>query len=282
VTVPVPSQVPGILDGLRHFKSCDEGVTRQGEFQPCEKTAVAVRLDPEEGSPYPVCAYHARGDMVPLAELLDEDQELSEDDREFVNEAFRQKNRAIAAEARAAQLEQSYLYDMDRSQEKLDAAEAERDRLQDLVAEFRKREESQDRIRALLTEERDRLKRALAGHLFDGESLDTHVPCGSCGMTGGIHLSWCTHRSKTELELVKAELADLHRRIDQLEAALNVALYWYDVRAMNPPALGPIAREAQEIAGCRVVGASGPTTNETGDSLGTSTFAGESQEATDG
>jgi hypothetical protein len=49
---------------------CTEGVTRKGEFQPCDKPAVAVRMDPEYGSPYPVCAYHARGAMVPLAVLL--------------------------------------------------------------------------------------------------------------------------------------------------------------------------------------------------------------------
>jgi hypothetical protein len=50
---------------------CCEGVTRHGEFQPCDRVAVAVRVDLENGgSGYPVCAYHARGDMVPLTELL--------------------------------------------------------------------------------------------------------------------------------------------------------------------------------------------------------------------
>jgi hypothetical protein len=49
-------------------ETCDHEVSRQGEAQPCEKPAVAVRrwLD----SSYPVCAHHANGDMVPLAELL--------------------------------------------------------------------------------------------------------------------------------------------------------------------------------------------------------------------
>ncbi len=51
--------------------SCAEGVTRRGEYQPCGKTAVALRYDPETGDPYPVCAYHARSDMVPLAKLLE-------------------------------------------------------------------------------------------------------------------------------------------------------------------------------------------------------------------
>ena len=67
------------LDYARTFPDkCCEEVTRRGEVQPCEKTAVAVRED-EEGSPYPVCAYHARGPMVPLAALwrhyLDEHKE---------------------------------------------------------------------------------------------------------------------------------------------------------------------------------------------------------------
>lgn len=51
-------------------KVCDEGVTRRGEFVPCEKTAVAVRIDPEGGDWYAVCAKHTRADMVPLVTLL--------------------------------------------------------------------------------------------------------------------------------------------------------------------------------------------------------------------
>lgn len=54
-------------------KTCDEDVTRKGESQPCERPAVAVRLDPREGTPYPVCAHHTRGEMVPLETLLRED-----------------------------------------------------------------------------------------------------------------------------------------------------------------------------------------------------------------
>jgi hypothetical protein len=50
-------------------QECHEGVTRREEFQPCEKTAVAMRLDPEEGHPYPVCARHARADMVSLSSV---------------------------------------------------------------------------------------------------------------------------------------------------------------------------------------------------------------------
>lgn len=49
---------------------CSEDVSRAGESQACDKTAVAARRDPDCGMPYPVCAYHARGDMVSLTELL--------------------------------------------------------------------------------------------------------------------------------------------------------------------------------------------------------------------
>lgn len=49
---------------------CHEDVARKGVSQPCEKTAVAVRINPEDSGPYPVCAYHARGQMAPLADLF--------------------------------------------------------------------------------------------------------------------------------------------------------------------------------------------------------------------
>lgn len=48
---------------------CHEEVSRNGEAQPCDKTAVAMRLDPTFGSAYPVCAYHSRAPMVSLSEL---------------------------------------------------------------------------------------------------------------------------------------------------------------------------------------------------------------------
>jgi hypothetical protein len=55
---------------LRYPDLCTEGVSRRGEFQPCDKPAVAARYDPEDGDPYPVCARHARGDMVTLPYLI--------------------------------------------------------------------------------------------------------------------------------------------------------------------------------------------------------------------
>jgi len=49
---------------------CFEGIDLLGEFQPCNLPAVAVRIDPEDGNPYPVCKLHVRGEMVGLGDLL--------------------------------------------------------------------------------------------------------------------------------------------------------------------------------------------------------------------
>ena len=56
-------------DAAKHG-NCDEAVIRRGEAEPCHKPAVAFRYDPECGDPYPVCARHARGRMVLLADLV--------------------------------------------------------------------------------------------------------------------------------------------------------------------------------------------------------------------
>jgi hypothetical protein len=40
---------------------CHEEVTRRGMLEPCDRVAVAVRIDPDEGGPYPVCARLHRG-----------------------------------------------------------------------------------------------------------------------------------------------------------------------------------------------------------------------------
>lgn len=59
----------GELLALLRWSECHEEVSRRGEAQPCEKPAVALHRDPEGGTPYPVCGYHARGSMFTLAEL---------------------------------------------------------------------------------------------------------------------------------------------------------------------------------------------------------------------
>ena len=45
---------------------CTWGVTRQGEFRPCEKPAVARMYDPESAEVWSVCAYHTRKDALPM------------------------------------------------------------------------------------------------------------------------------------------------------------------------------------------------------------------------
>jgi hypothetical protein len=51
--------------------TCDHEVpTRDGRREVCGMLAVAVRLN-NTGYAYPVCAHHAAGHMVPLADLLD-------------------------------------------------------------------------------------------------------------------------------------------------------------------------------------------------------------------
>lgn len=56
---------------IMQYGLCHEEVTRKGLVQPCEKTAVAIRVDTEDGDLYPVCAYHSRGEMASLAEILE-------------------------------------------------------------------------------------------------------------------------------------------------------------------------------------------------------------------
>lgn len=59
-----------LRDTLGHPQTCTEGVERRGWYDTCDKVAVAVRIDPNEGEPYAVCARHARGEMVSLEEIV--------------------------------------------------------------------------------------------------------------------------------------------------------------------------------------------------------------------
>lgn len=58
---------------LKALGTCDASTTRQGEFEACDKVAVAVKIFDDEGDihTYPVCAYHARGKMMSLLELIE-------------------------------------------------------------------------------------------------------------------------------------------------------------------------------------------------------------------
>jgi hypothetical protein len=57
---------------LQHPKACTEGVTRNGEYEPCDRDAVAIALDPEAypNTAYPVCKHHARGRQMLRLEVL--------------------------------------------------------------------------------------------------------------------------------------------------------------------------------------------------------------------
>lgn len=55
---------------LGYPERCTEEVSRNGMADTCDRTAVALRLDPTEGSPYPVCSRHTRRDLVPLEDIV--------------------------------------------------------------------------------------------------------------------------------------------------------------------------------------------------------------------
>lgn len=62
-------------ENVRHIRrfpdKCCAEVSRFGESQPCDKTAVAVTADAEDGHWWPVCKHHARGrQVVSLTELI--------------------------------------------------------------------------------------------------------------------------------------------------------------------------------------------------------------------
>lgn len=61
----------GELRRVMAYGKCHEGVSRNGNYEPCDKTAVAVRVDPEDEDFYPVCIRHTRTAdlMVPLSRL---------------------------------------------------------------------------------------------------------------------------------------------------------------------------------------------------------------------
>lgn len=60
----------GLRIALGRPEQCHEEVTRKGEIEPCDKPAVGLRIDPQESEPYPVCARHARAEMVPLVDIV--------------------------------------------------------------------------------------------------------------------------------------------------------------------------------------------------------------------
>lgn len=69
----VPYHAPsGDIEHITRFPGeCCAAVSRGGELQPCDKRAVAVTVDTEDGHWWPVCPHHSRGrPMVSLADLI--------------------------------------------------------------------------------------------------------------------------------------------------------------------------------------------------------------------
>ena len=54
---------------LGHSYECTDVAITEGEIQPCKKLAVAAAIA-HSGGAHPVCARHARADMVPLPDLI--------------------------------------------------------------------------------------------------------------------------------------------------------------------------------------------------------------------
>jgi len=58
------------------YPECHQEISHNGHAEPCERVAIAIRLDfadSEQGSPDPVCARHVskrRGEMVQLLEVM--------------------------------------------------------------------------------------------------------------------------------------------------------------------------------------------------------------------
>ena len=55
---------------LGYPEECTEEVSRRGLVEPCDRVAVALRVDRNEGTLYPVCARHTRAEMVPLGAIV--------------------------------------------------------------------------------------------------------------------------------------------------------------------------------------------------------------------
>lgn len=70
VSTLTPAERATPRTALENVAACHEGVTRRGEYVPCDRPAVGLATDPEEGGDYPVCPHHIRGRGVPIVEVL--------------------------------------------------------------------------------------------------------------------------------------------------------------------------------------------------------------------
>lgn len=77
MTAPTPEQYENLAEAVDMPDTCNEGITFHGMYEPCEAIAVAVRIDPDQSTAYPVCSKHCRGDLVPLSAVVSMAKELA-------------------------------------------------------------------------------------------------------------------------------------------------------------------------------------------------------------
>lgn len=70
----VAPPLPGPVLDLRALAKCVEQTTHDNKREACGKMASGMRAGPDGQSPYPVCAYHARGEMVALSAIVERAQ----------------------------------------------------------------------------------------------------------------------------------------------------------------------------------------------------------------
>ena len=70
-TVPTTERDVTAAETFLRSDTCHEEVfSRDGDGGPCGAHAVAIRIDPNWDSPYPVCARHARAPLVTISGIV--------------------------------------------------------------------------------------------------------------------------------------------------------------------------------------------------------------------
>ena len=71
MSVPTTERDVTAAETFLRSDTCHEEVfSRDGDGAPCNKSAVAIRIDPNWDSPYPVCARHARAPLVTISGIV--------------------------------------------------------------------------------------------------------------------------------------------------------------------------------------------------------------------
>lgn len=63
---------PDLTGRILTATTCEEGISgTDGTYQPCDRPAVAWRIDERDDTAYPVCPKHTRQPMIPIQTVLD-------------------------------------------------------------------------------------------------------------------------------------------------------------------------------------------------------------------